>query len=80
MQIKYINMKPKQLVGKSKKWNVIESNAYGFIEALNMVDGTYRSFNVYRRLEPEKNGYKGVFYRSCYKLPTAMKHLNSLTT
>ncbi len=72
-------MKPEQLVGKSKKWNIVESNDFGFIEALNMVGGTWRSFNVHRRLDKEKMANKQVFYKSAYKLTTAKRYLTELT-
>ena len=62
-------------VDSTKKWNIITEHAHGFVEALNLVDGVYRSFNVYRGKPIEKNT---LFYKSSYRLETAMKHLNEL--
>ena len=61
-------------INKEKKWNIIGRNKYGFIEALNMVDGVYRSFNIF--IQSDKAG-KALFYKSCYKHSTAMRLLGN---
>ena len=50
----------------------------GAIEALNMVDGVYRSFNILKRTGNKRGYSPWMFYKSAYKLETAIKHLNNI--
>ncbi len=59
----------------TKKRVIVGQNDKGFIEALHMVDGEYKSFNVFVYYSPKKTP---LFHKSCYKLPTAIKLLKQL--
>ena len=65
-------MRPKQLEGTSKKWNICFATSKGFIEELN----ANISFNVYRFVGVTQ---QAEFYMSAYNIEAAKQHLENIS-